>query len=121
MAIQRLKAADAKSLAMDGKISAQILSVENAPDAHVTITRVTMQPGAISPRHVHSRSEQTWIVEAGSAALLLAEGRSAPLQTGDVIRTPAGEVHGIENTGAENFVYLTVTTPPEDMKPFYLS
>ena len=76
MAVQRLTIKQATVLRNPGKQSMQIVSPENAPDAAVTITRVTMEPGAISPRHSHARSEQIWIVEEGSATLLLAGDRT---------------------------------------------
>ena len=119
MAVQRLTIKQAAVLRNPGKQSMQIVSPENAPDAAVTITRVTMEPGAISPRHSHARSEQIWIVEEGSATLLLAGDRTEELAAGDVIRTPCGDIHGVENTGRGSFVYLTITNPPEDMTPFY--
>jgi hypothetical protein len=57
----------------------------------VTITRVTMETGATSPRHSHPKSEQTWIVEQGTATLLLANEEAAEMRAGDVVRTPPGE------------------------------
>jgi quercetin dioxygenase-like cupin family protein len=120
MTIHRTTVAAAPVLHNPGKRSAQIVWPASAPDAQATITRVTMEPGAVSARHSHPRSEQIWIVEAGEAALLLDDGAAAqPMRAGDVIRTPPGTVHGIENTGPMPFVYLTVTTPPEDMRSFY--
>jgi quercetin dioxygenase-like cupin family protein len=121
MAVQRLTVKHAAVLCNPGKQSAQIVWPENAPDAQVTVTRVTMTPGAVSPRHSHARAEQTWIVEQGTATLLLADGRTEQLAAGDVIRTPHGDIHGVENTGTEPLVYLTITTPPEDMTGFYES
>ena len=120
MTIQRLSVQTAPTLHHPGKQSVQIVWPENASDALITMTRVTMEPGAVSARHSHASSEQTWIVEAGHATLLLAGSETAELRAGDVIRTPAGDVHGIENTGNEPFVYLTVTAPPEDMTKFYV-
>jgi len=120
MTIHRLSLDRAAVLHHPGKQSAQILWPENAPDAQITMTRVIMDPGAISIRHSHAASEQTWIVEAGSATLLLADDHTEEMTTGDIIRTPAGDIHGIENTGTEPFIYLTVTTPPEDMTKFYV-
>lgn len=120
MTIQRLSVGTAPTLHHPGKQSVQIVWPGNAPDALVTMTRVTMEPGAVSTRHSHASSEQTWIVEAGHATLLLAGSGTAELRAGDVVRTPAGDVHGIENTGDEPFVYLTVTVPPEDMTKFYV-
>jgi quercetin dioxygenase-like cupin family protein len=119
MDIQRLRIDQATILSNPGKQSVQIVWSQNAPDAQVTITRVTMEPGAISARHHHPHSEQIWIVEQGSALLLLAEGHTEAIAAGDVLRTPATITHGIENTGTGPFVYLAVTCPAEDMTNFY--
>jgi quercetin dioxygenase-like cupin family protein len=119
MPIQRLTPADIATLENPGVRSEQILWPGNAPEAQATITRVTMQPGATQPRHAHPRSEQTWIIERGTATLLLADGRTDGLRAGEVVRTPAGEVHGVHNGGDEPFVYLAVTTPPQDFTSAY--
>jgi quercetin dioxygenase-like cupin family protein len=115
----RLRTADAEVLEGPGKRSAQIVSAHNAPEARITVTRVVLRPGAVSPRHHHDEAEQTWIIEGGVARLLTENGSSEELVAGDVVITKPGETHGIENTGTEDFVYLTVTTPPEDMAKFY--
>ncbi len=120
MGIQRLTVSAATTLHHPGKDSVQLIWPETAPEARITMTRVTMAPGAVSERHSHAEAEQTWIVEAGTATLLLTDTAREEMRTGDIIRTPPGVVHGIENTGTEPFVYLTVTTPPEDMTKFYV-
>ncbi|MBO9136304.1 cupin domain-containing protein [Rhizobium sp. K7/93] len=85
----------------------------------MTITRVTMKPGAVSARHSHPNSEQTWLIEAGQGMLLLEGDQSIPLSAGEIVRTPPCVVHGIENTGEGALVYLAITTPPEDMGKYY--
>lgn len=117
--IQWLSVKDAQVLGKAGIESVQIVSVQNAPEALVTITRVTMQSGATSARHRHPHSEQIWLVEHGTATLLLDAKQTAEIGPGDVIRTTAGEVHGVINTGGEPFVYLAVTTPPQDFTSAY--
>ena len=119
MSVQRLTSNQFGLLEKPGVKSVQILWGQNAPDAKLTITRVTMQSGSIQERHSHKNAEQTWLVEQGTATLLLAGGQSAQLQTGDVIHTPAGDIHGIKNTGSEPFVYLAITTPPQDFSTAY--
>jgi quercetin dioxygenase-like cupin family protein len=119
LTIQRLSEADATTLERPGIRSVQIVWPNYAPEARVTITRVTMEPGAESPRHAHPVSEQIWLIEQGSALLLLADGATDALQAGDVVRTPAGAIHGVANTGDERFVYLAVTTPPQDFSLAY--
>jgi quercetin dioxygenase-like cupin family protein len=117
--MQRLSPADFTVLTKPGITSDQIVWPQNAPDALMSITRVTMEPGATSSRHTHPKSEQTWLVERGSATLLLADNRSEQLRPGDVVRTPAGEVHGVTNSGSEPFAYLAVTVPPQDFTAAY--
>jgi quercetin dioxygenase-like cupin family protein len=119
VSIQRLTAEDSTTLTNEGVRSVQIVWPENAPDAKATITRVTMEPGAISKRHTHPRSEQIWIVEQGVARLLMADDTASELRFGDIVRTPAGHVHGVENIGDEPFIYLSVTTPPQDFSTAY--
>jgi mannose-6-phosphate isomerase-like protein (cupin superfamily) len=110
MPIQRLSVDDVSVLTNPGKRSEQLVWHRNAPDASVTITRVTMQPGAVSTRHLHARAEQIWIVERGNGTLLMAGEAQAPVQAGDIIRTPPGETHGIANTGSEPFTSAGTST-----------
>ncbi len=119
MRLQRFATRDFTTLDNPGVRSEQLVWPRNAPDAAVTITRVTMQPGATTPRHSHRDAEQTWVVEQGTATLLLADGETVPVRAGEVIRTPPGEVHGLTNTGAEPFIYLTATTPAIDLTTSY--
>lgn len=119
MTVQRLRVAECDVLSKTGIKSRQLIWSNNSPDAQATITHVIMEPGSLSNRHTHEQSEQIWIVEQGEGLLLLAESRSERLRTGDVVRTPAGEVHGVENTGSDVLVYLAVTTPPQNFSYAY--
>jgi len=117
--VQILPAEKAVVLRNPGKDSVQLLSVENSPESKVTITSVTMAPGAISDRHSHPISEQIWIVQKGTGTLLLDNDSIQEIHAGDVVRTPPKITHGVKNTGSENFEYISITTPPEDMTHFY--
>ncbi len=119
MRLQRLTPDDFAILENPGVRSQQLVWPRNAPGSTVTMTRVTMQQGTTTPRHANPNAEQVWVVERGTATLLLADGETALVRTGEVIRTPAGEVHGLTNTGSEPFVYLTATTPPIDLTTAY--
>jgi mannose-6-phosphate isomerase-like protein (cupin superfamily) len=119
MAIQRLSARDVTVLRNPGKDSEQLVWPKNAPDSSITITRVTMQPRAVSTLHAHARSEQIWLVERGSGTLLMAAGCEAKIEAGDIVRTPAGDAHGVVNSGSEPLIYLAITTPPEDFTKRY--
>ena len=85
----------------------------------VTVTRVTVPLGATQPRHAHANSEQIWVALRGNARLLLEGSAVETFGEGDVVRFSAGDVHGLENSGAESFVYLAVTSPPINFRPAY--
>jgi quercetin dioxygenase-like cupin family protein len=117
-AVQRHTPNDFTTLTNPGKTSVQVVWPKNSPDSQITVTRATLEPGATSDRHTHP-GEQTWIVEQGSALVLLVGNQNMQIRTGDVVRTPPGEVHGVFNDGTVPLVYLSITTPPEDMTKFY--
>ena len=48
------------SFANGGVTSEQLLFPENSRSQRVTITRVTVAPGAKNPPHAHAASEQVW-------------------------------------------------------------
>ena len=119
MAIQRLNNKDFGVLKNPGVTSTQIVWGKNSPEARVTITRVTIEPGATQERHTHEAAEQIWLVEQGNGELLISNGSSEPLAEGDVVRTPPGDVHGLKNVGTTDLIYLSVTTPPQDYSGAY--
>ncbi len=101
-----------KVLANPGVVSVQLLSPHNSESHRVTITRVTVEPGARQPPHSHQTSEQIWIAVSGVGTLLLAEEKRHPFVAGEVVRFADEDQHGFENSSSEPFVYLSVTSPP---------
>lgn len=101
-----------KALSNPGVTSLQLLSPHNSESVRVTITQVTVAPGAEQPRHKHDTSEQIWVAVSGSGTLLLANDATAEFSQGQVVRFADGDVHGFRNTGAHPFVYLSITAPP---------
>jgi quercetin dioxygenase-like cupin family protein len=114
-----IRQADVVSLSNAGLTSEQLLFPENSRSQRVTLTRVTVAPGAKNPRHAHPHSEQIWVALRGSARLLLEGSRTEAFGVGDVVRFVEGDVHGLENLGAEDFVYFSVTSPPINFRVAY--
>ncbi len=105
--------------ASPGIASHQLLFPENSTSRRLTITRVVLASGARNAPHRHATSEQVWVALEGSGAVLLAGERQTAFQAGDVVRFEDGEMHGLENTGSEPFVYLAVTAPPLNFRAAY--
>jgi quercetin dioxygenase-like cupin family protein len=110
---------DVKSFANSGVTSEQLLNPENSASQRVTITRVTVAPGARNPPHRHVTSEQVWVALRGAATLLLEGGATEAFAEGDVVRFADGETHGLMNSVSTEFVYLSVTSPPLNFRSAY--
>ena len=102
------------SLSKPGVVSRQILNPQNSASERVTITEVHLESGAEQPRHTHPSSEQIWYALKGTGTLLLSDGAEKNFCVGDAVRFADGDVHGLRNDGSEEFVYLSVTSPPID-------
>lgn len=107
-----VKKENIKALKNPGVISRQILNPENSTSARVTITEVHLAPDAIQVRHVHDSSEQIWYAVKGKGTLLLANDEEKEFHAGDVARFADGDVHGLRNNSDDEFVYISVTSPP---------
>lgn len=89
MTIEIFATSEFTTLANPSVSSLQLLWPGNSPDARLTITRVTVAPGAAQARHSRVESEQIWIIEQGGANLLLAGDESRVVSAGQLVRTPA--------------------------------
>ena len=117
--MELIRAEAITQLTNSGVTSRQLLFPENSRSARVTITRVTVQPGAKNPPHRHTASEQVWVALRGNGQLLLEGGSVLPFTQGDVVRFEDGELHGLENSGSSEFEYLSVTSPPANFRAAY--
>jgi quercetin dioxygenase-like cupin family protein len=117
--VEIIRRADVTTFSNGGVTSEQLLFPENSASQRVTVTRVTVAPGAKSPRHSHANSEQVWVALRGSGLVLLGGNATAAFAEGDIVRFVEGDVHGFENTGSLEFVYLSVTSPPVNFRAAY--
>jgi quercetin dioxygenase-like cupin family protein len=81
-----VRRASITTLSNSGVQSEQLLFPENSSSRRVTITRVTVEPGAVNPPHRHVASEQIWVALEGNGILLLDHERTEPFSAGDVVR-----------------------------------
>ena len=102
-----------------GVTSRQLLNPNNSNNDKVTITEVHLKSNAKQSRHSHEFSEQIWYALKGNGRLLLANDNEQKFTEGDVVRFEAGDIHGLYNDSDEEFVYISVTTPPIDFSYAY--
>jgi mannose-6-phosphate isomerase-like protein (cupin superfamily) len=117
--VEVIAPADATVLARASAASRQLVWPGNAPDARVSVTRVTVARGGEQPRPAYADAQQIWIIEHDPAELLLTDDRSCPVEASEAARTPAGETDGLRNSGSEPFVFVTISTLPVDFRGAY--
>jgi quercetin dioxygenase-like cupin family protein len=81
------------------------------PGWRLYVTLSMLQPGNQKPRHVHPEADSVIVVVAGEGEYLLDGDKARPVRTGDVCLAPAGEVHGMRNSGSETMKWLLVEGP----------
>lgn len=99
-----------------GVASHQLISAQNSASTRLCVTRAVLAPGTRNPRHRHVAAEQVWVALSGSGLLPLADAATLPFAAGDIARFADGDAHGFDNTGADDFVYLAVTSPAQDSR-----
>ena len=114
-----IRAGEAATLSNSGVVSHQLLFPENSRSKRVTVTRVTVAPGARNPPHRHASSEQIWVALRGKGQVLLDDDKTVPFSAGDVVRFEENEFHGFENSVDSEFEYLSITSPPVNFRDAY--
>ncbi len=72
----------------------------------------TVKPGQRIKPHVHPAGQDTWTVISGVGEYQVdASGTTLKLKAGDIAVAPTGAVHGLLNTGQEDFVFVSVVCP----------
>lgn len=106
-----IRALDAGASTESGVTLRRLLYPETSSSERLTITGVTVAPGARNEPHRHASFEQVWVAVRGSGRLLLEGGVTMPFSAGDVVRFEENDLHGFENTGDVDFEYVSVTAP----------
>ncbi len=75
---------------------------------HSRATLWCLAPGQRIAPHVHA-GDHIWAVFEGSGSYLSEGGEPQSIGPGTVLVAPAGESHGVENTGSEGLVFLSVS------------
>jgi quercetin dioxygenase-like cupin family protein len=110
---------DIVALTNDFQESHQLLWSENSNSERITITKVHVYPGKTNERHKHAHSEKIWIAIKGVGTLLLDNNKTKEFHEGDVVRFTDGDTHGITNYGQEEFIYISITSPPINFRYAY--
>ncbi len=103
-ASQAVKAVDIHDGKQIHHITKRVLIGPDQGKVNSIMRMFTVGKGGCSPRHTHTWEHQVYVVE-GYGAVKKIDGE-IPLQAGDVVYVPAGEVHQFVNTSDQDFTFL---------------
>ncbi|MDP1562532.1 MAG: cupin domain-containing protein [Pirellulaceae bacterium] len=94
----------------DGSSIRELLSHRNSGIRNQSLAEATVPPGIKTLAHYHPSSEEIYYILSGQGTMFLA-GAVQIVRPGDAIAIPPGQVHWIENTAAEDLVFLCCCAP----------
>ena len=77
----------------------------------LSLAEATVAPGGTTIEHLHRRSEELYLVTAGSGLLRVA-GEERAVTTGDCVAIPPGTPHRLRNDGEVDLVVVCACSPP---------
>lgn len=90
-----------------------------APAVNQSLAEATVAPGASTIAHYHRRSEELYLVTAGSGRLRVGE-EEREVGAGDCVVIPPGEPHQLQNTGDADLVVVCACSPPYSHEDTFL-
>lgn len=71
---------------------------------------ITLVPGQAQTTHMHPETDHAWFIVSGRGEVELENGRREMVEPGHFLVHPRNTVHGLANNGAENLVYIALST-----------
>lgn len=108
---------EAPAFRRPGVVSRMLLGGGDVAGSALMVTWVEIAPGAAQGAHSHA-PEQTYTFISGTGVMHVA-GEMREVKAGDLVHVPPNAMHHAVNTGREPLVYVSATTPPFAVGPYY--
>jgi mannose-6-phosphate isomerase-like protein (cupin superfamily) len=89
--------------------SHMLISPQNSLTKNLSIQISTIPRGSAQPIHAHDPEQCYYIIKG--TGLMIIEGVTGEVTSGDAIYIPSNKKHGIKNTGDMALEYLTANSP----------
>lgn len=89
-----------------------ILEVANdSADPDVSIALARVMPGVTTAWHKLENIAERYVIIAGTGEAQVGDDLNTPVQSGDVVRIPAGVRQRIRNTGDSPLIFYAICSP----------
>jgi mannose-6-phosphate isomerase-like protein (cupin superfamily) len=70
---------------------------------------ITLEPGQAQEVHMHPATDHAWFIVSRTGEVTMEDGKHEQVEPGFFLVHPRNSVHGVRNTGADDFVYIAVS------------
>src|SRR5262245_53401203 len=70
---------------------------------------ITIAPGDAQEVHMHPATDHAWFIVSGTGEVTMEDGKREQVEPGYFLVHPRITVHGVRNTGTDDFVYIAVS------------
>ena len=95
---------------VDGSTIRELMAHRNSAIRQQSLAEARLAPGAATTPHHHKVTEEIYYILTGTASMTLGD-ETRPVGPGDAIAIPPGLRHTINNTGAQELVFLCTCAP----------
>ena len=71
---------------------------------------LTLVPGQAQKTHIHPATDHAWFIVSGTGEVTMEDGKREIVKAGQFLVHPRSTVHGLLNVGADNLVYVALST-----------
>ena len=115
MSVKVLKLDEVETKKALGGTLKRMFNPETAGTQNMTFSVGYFTPGEGLKPHIHPESEEIYYVVRGEGIVYLGEDRNPlPVDPDTAIYIPAGEIHGVKNTGENRLVICFFVAPGKE-------
>ncbi|MEP6916379.1 MAG: cupin domain-containing protein [Acidobacteriota bacterium] len=109
---------DIEALDLPGRQLRWMVTPDTVGAEHCSMCVIEVQPGeTVRPAHSHPNGEEAVYIISGSGRVMI-DGAVMPVKAGCAVLFPQGQVHMLQNSGAELMKVVCFFAPPTSLATY---
>ncbi len=109
---------EVEALDLPGRRLSWLITPDAVGAEHCSMCMIRVAPGeTVRPAHSHPNGEEVIYIVTGSGRALI-DGVVHPVHAGSAVLFPQGQIHMLQNSGAEEMKVLCFFAPPSSLDTY---
>jgi quercetin dioxygenase-like cupin family protein len=115
MSVPTIHESEVEELDLPGRHLRWLVTPEGLAAQHMSVCVIRVAPGeTVRPAHSHPHGEEVIYIIKGSGRVLV-NGEVSPVREGSAVLFPQGQVHMLQNSGAEEMKVICFFAPATNL------